>query len=230
MLNRFGQLPLPPYITHQPTSTDEQRYQTVFAKKPGAVAAPTAGLHFTNELLQHLQQQGTTLCEITLHVGAGTFLPIKVDDIQNHTMHSERYDISPKTFQQLLNCKQNKGRIIAVGTTSLRALEAWATETKIDLHKQEDLEKIQPFCQDGHQGDTDIFISPGYHFKVVDCLITNFHLPESTLLMLVSAFAGKNLISQAYQHAITNKYRFFSYGDAMWLTREHQPCTLPITN
>lgn len=215
LLNQFGTLPLPPYITHTPTQTDEQRYQTVYAKQPGAVAAPTAGLHFTNELLHAIKERGTTLSEITLHVGAGTFLPVKEDNIKDHQMHSERYEISKQCFTQLLNCKKQGGRIISVGTTSLRALEAWAKESNCNLNQH----KAESFCETGFQGDTDIFISPGFEFKVVDCLITNFHLPESTLLMLVSAFAGKERIDQAYQHAIEKQYRFFSYGDAMWLTR-----------
>lgn len=223
ILEQHGQLPLPPYITHNATGEDEQRYQTVFAQEPGAVAAPTAGLHFTEPLLNQLRTQGTQIEHLTLHVGAGTFLPVKTDNVDEHIMHSERFAISAKLVQTLIHTKKTGGRIIAVGTTSLRALEAWASETACNLNTPAGLEQAQQYAQQGYAGDTQIFIKPGYTFKVVDQLITNFHLPKSTLLMLVSAFAGKDHILQAYQEAIEQQYRFFSYGDAMWL--EQNQCT-----
>lgn len=219
LLEQHGTLPLPPYIEHQASNEDDERYQTVFAREPGAVAAPTAGLHFTDELLQRVQARGTRLLSLTLHVGAGTFLPVKTDNVDEHVMHSERYSISAAVIKSMLEAKQRGGRVIAVGTTSLRALEAWATETSSSLRHAEGLKRAEAFTQTGHAGDTQIFIKPGYDFKVADCLITNFHLPRSTLLMLVSAFAGKVSIEQVYDHAIKQEYRFFSYGDAMWLER-----------
>lgn len=220
LLEQYGQLPLPPYIEHDADQEDDERYQTVFAKQPGAVAAPTAGLHFTDDLLSQVQAQGVKLLQLTLHVGAGTFLPVKTDDISQHVMHSERYNLSGTLIQSLIEAKQKGGRIIAVGTTSLRALEAWASETGSDLNTPEGLVRAEDFTQNGHSGDTQIFITPGYTFKAVDCLITNFHLPKSTLLMLVSAFAGKDRIFEAYTHAVAQNYKFFSYGDAMWLERK----------
>ncbi|HEX4856586.1 MAG TPA: tRNA preQ1(34) S-adenosylmethionine ribosyltransferase-isomerase QueA [Limnobacter sp.] len=219
LLDRHGALPLPPYIAHEAGSEDDERYQTVFAREPGAVAAPTAGLHFTEELLKQVQARGTRVLNLTLHVGAGTFLPVKTDDVDNHVMHSERYSISGAVVSALLEAKRSGGRIVAVGTTSLRALEAWATETGCDLNTGQGLEKAQLYAASGHAGDTQIFIKPGYQFRAVDCLVTNFHLPKSTLLMLVSAFSGKDSILAAYEHAIAQQYRFFSYGDAMWLER-----------
>jgi S-adenosylmethionine:tRNA ribosyltransferase-isomerase len=201
IIEHCGQLPLPPYITHTPTAQDEARYQTVYAKELGAVAAPTAGLHFTQALLTRLKENNIATAEITLHVGAGTFQPVKVENLSEHRMHHERYAISAETVAALEATRARGGRIVAVGTTSLRALESWA-------------------WQPGQaQGDTGIFITPGYQFKVVDALITNFHLPKSTLLMLVSALAGMDTIRAAYAHAIEHRYRFFSYGDAMWLER-----------
>lgn len=223
LLDQYGQLPLPPYIEHAADQEDDERYQTVFAKEPGAVAAPTAGLHFTEQLLETVQTKGVKLLNLTLHVGAGTFLPVKTDDISQHVMHSERYQLSGSLIKALVNAKRQGGRIVAVGTTSLRALEAWATETSIDLNTPHGLEMAAEHASRGHSGDTQIFIKPGYKFKAVDCLITNFHLPKSTLLMLVSAFAGKDQIFAAYQHAVREKYRFFSYGDAMWLERQAHP-------
>lgn len=219
MLDQHGHIPLPPYISHEATADDEQRYQTVFAQEPGAVAAPTAGLHFTEDLLAQLAQRGTRILNITLHVGAGTFLPVKSDDVDDHVMHSERFNISAAVVSALLETKRQGGRVIAVGTTSLRALEAWANETQCNLNTPEGLCKASHYAETGYSGDTRIFIKPGYSFKAVDRLITNFHLPKSTLLMLVSAFAGKNFIFKAYQEAIDHNYRFFSYGDAMWLER-----------
>jgi S-adenosylmethionine:tRNA ribosyltransferase-isomerase len=224
LLDQHGSLPLPPYIAHSANTLDDERYQTVFAQELGAVAAPTAGLHFTTEQLKTIEGQGVGVLNLTLHVGAGTFLPVKTDHVQDHVMHSERYCIEANTIAALLQAKQRGGRVIAVGTTSLRALEAWASETHCNLHTAEGLSNALPYATQGHAGDTEIFITPGYSFKVVDCLITNFHLPKSTLLMLVSAFSGKDLIVQAYEHAITQGYRFFSYGDAMWLERQaHTP-------
>lgn len=220
LLEQYGQLPLPPYIEHAADQEDDERYQTVFAKEPGAVAAPTAGLHFTEPLLEAVQAKGVKLLNLTLHVGAGTFLPVKTDDISQHVMHSERYNLSGSLIRSLIDTKRQGGRIVAVGTTSLRALEAWATETSIDLNTPQGLEMATEYALKGHSGDTQIFIKPGYQFKAVDCLITNFHLPKSTLLMLVSAFAGKDQIFGAYQHAVKKQYRFFSYGDAMWLERQ----------
>lgn len=198
-LIQFGELPLPPYIAHTPDQTDDERYQTVVAKNPGAVAAPTAGLHFDEQLINTLKNKGVKVAFVTLHVGAGTFTPVRTEDIREHQMHFERYSIPPETRALLDQAKADNQRVIAIGTTSLRALESSAIM--------------------GDSGDTNIFITPGYQFKVVDALLTNFHLPKSTLLMLVSAFAGLGNIRQAYQHAIANKYRFFSYGDAMFLRK-----------
>lgn len=205
ILDQLGQLPLPPYIDHPPTADDEARYQTVYANEPGAVAAPTAGLHFDNAMLDTLRQRGVRMAQVTLHVGAGTFQPIRVDDIADHKMHSERYTIPQASVDAIGETRDRGGRVVAVGTTSLRALEAAAQQGML--------------C--AGSGETDIFITLGYRFRVVDALITNFHLPRSTLLMLVSAFAGFDSIRSAYAHAIANGYRFFSYGDAMFL--EHPP-------
>lgn len=203
VLERLGRLPLPPYIAHTPTADDEARYQTVYANEPGAVAAPTAGLHFDDAMLDALAQRGVRTARVTLHVGAGTFQPVRVETIAEHKMHSERYTIPQATVDAIRETRRNGGRVVAVGTTSLRALEAAAQAG--DLH--------------AGSGETDIFITPGYRFRVVDALITNFHLPKSTLLMLVSAFAGTDTIRAAYAHAIAERYRFFSYGDAMLLEK-----------
>jgi S-adenosylmethionine:tRNA ribosyltransferase-isomerase len=203
VLDALGRLPLPPYIEHVATADDEARYQTVFAARPGAVAAPTAGLHFDDAMLDALQAAGVRSARVTLHVGAGTFQPVRVDDIADHRMHSERYTIPQATVDAIIETRARGGRVVAVGTTSLRALEAAAQSGK--LH--------------AGSGETDIFITPGYAFRVVDALITNFHLPKSTLLMLVSAFAGTDAIRAAYAHAIQHRYRFFSYGDAMFLEK-----------
>ena len=199
ILQAIGELPLPPYIKHQANQEDEQRYQTVYAANPGAVAAPTAGLHFDAEILQQLSQQGVEIAKLTLHVGSGTFSPVRHENLENHQMHFERYVIPSATRAAINRAQAENRRIIAVGTTSLRALESAVTM--------------------GDNGDTNLFITPGYQFKVVNALITNFHLPKSTLLMLVSAFSGYTFIKSAYQHAIDQKYRFFSYGDAMFLER-----------
>ncbi|HWR76422.1 MAG TPA: tRNA preQ1(34) S-adenosylmethionine ribosyltransferase-isomerase QueA [Thiobacillus sp.] len=208
VLDQLGQLPLPPYIAHAPTADDEARYQTVYANEPGAVAAPTAGLHFDATMLKALREQGVRTALVTLHVGAGTFQPVRVDHIADHRMHSERYTIPLATVDAIRETRARGGRVVAVGTTSLRALEAAALEAATqsgNLH--------------AGSGETDIFITPGYRFQVVDALITNFHLPKSTLLMLVSAFAGLDTIRAAYAHAIAERYRFFSYGDAMFLEK-----------
>lgn len=208
VLDQLGQLPLPPYIAHTPTADDEARYQTVYANAPGAVAAPTAGLHFDDAMLNALREQGIRTAQVTLHVGAGTFQPVRVDNIAEHRMHSERYTIPQSTIDAIRETRARGGRVVAVGTTSLRALEAAALEAAA---QSGDLR--------AGAGETDIFITPGYRFHVADALITNFHLPKSTLLMLVSAFAGLDTIRAAYAHAIAERYRFFSYGDAMFLEK-----------
>lgn len=208
LLESYGQLPLPPYITRPATKTDEARYQTVYAKNLGAVAAPTAGLHFDTEAMVRLRNLGVRIAYVTLHVGAGTYQPVRVEHIQDHTMHSETFHILQETVDAIQQAKKNGGRILAVGTTSLRALEACA--------QQHDGELIAGY------GETNIFITPGYRFKIVERLLTNFHLPCSTLLMLVSAFAGVDTIKRAYQHAIQQRYRFFSYGDAMLIEKNHE--------
>ena len=200
LLERFGELPLPPYIEHQPDGEDAQRYQTVLAKNPGAVAAPTAGLHFDEAILKQLSDLGIQRATVTLHVGAGTFTPVREEDLSKHKMHHEWFSIPEETLLVIEETHSKGGRVIAVGTTSLRALESQALTQKT-------------------RGETNLFITPGFQFKTVDCLLTNFHLPKSTLLMLVSAFAGMDNIRAAYQHAIQEKYRFFSYGDAMFLSR-----------
>jgi S-adenosylmethionine:tRNA ribosyltransferase-isomerase len=215
LMERHGHMPLPPYIErHQsgaPSSQDvadeqedAQRYQTVFAKHPGAVAAPTAALHFDEAVLAALEAKGVQRASVTLHVGAGTFQPVKADNIADHVMHFERYAIPPATLQAIADCQARGGKVVAVGTTSVRSLETWAQTGQAS-------------------GDTNIFITPGFEFKVVDILITNFHLPKSTLMMLVSAFAGYDHILATYQHAIAQKYRFFSYGDSMLLQK-----TVPV--
>ena len=204
VLDRYGQLPLPPYIQHSPDAEDEVRYQTVFAREPGAVAAPTAGLHFDEQMLETLKQKGIRTAHVTLHVGAGTFQPVRVENIADHRMHCERYDVPESTVEAILETWQRHGRVTAIGTTALRALESAAQSGTLKAGK----------------GETSIFITPGYEFKVVQRLLTNFHLPKSTLLMLVSAFAGIDSIKNAYQHAIEQRYRFFSYGDAMLIDRK----------
>ncbi len=198
ILDKLGQMPLPPYITHQ--LKDKNRYQTVYAKYDGSAAAPTAGLHFTKELLSAVKEKGVDIAEVTLHVGLGTFRPVKVDNVLDHHMHSEFYMVSQEAADKVNTAKKNGGRIISVGTTSTRTLESAADEN--GMLKE---------CS----GWTDIFIYPGYKFKVIDCLITNFHLPQSTLVMLVSALAGREHILAAYKKAVEEKYRFFSFGDAM---------------
>jgi len=204
LLEQYGHLPLPPYITHNADSQDETRYQTVYAKHAGAIAAPTAGLHFDELMLTNLKNKGVQIAYVTLHVGAGTFQPVKVDNIAEHKMHSECYIIPPETATLIEYTRAAGSKITAVGTTALRALESAAQQGTIKTGSNE----------------TNIFITPGYKFKIVDRLLTNFHLPKSTLLMLVSAFAGFDHIKEAYQHAIKQQYRFFSYGDAMLLEKQ----------
>jgi S-adenosylmethionine:tRNA ribosyltransferase-isomerase len=209
LLAQHGALPLPPYITHEATNEDDERYQTVFSKHLGAVAAPTAGLHFDETMLEKIKQKGVDIAYITLHVGAGTFQPVRVDDISEHKMHSELYHISQVTIDMIAQTKLRGGKVTAIGTTALRALESAARITETDPKGE-----LQ-----ATSGETNIFITPGHRFKVVDRLFTNFHLPKSTLLMLVSAFAGVENIKNAYAHAIAQQYRFFSYGDAMLIER-----------
>ena len=211
LLDQHGHVPLPPYITHTDTEDDERRYQTVFAAKPGAVAAPTAALHFDEALLAELAQRGVTSASVTLHVGAGTFQPVRTENLADHTMHSEWFDVPPLTVDAIARTRAAGGRIVAVGTTTLRALESAARGGALEAGAR----------------DTDIFITPGFTFRVVDVLVTNFHLPKSTLMMLVSAFAGFDRVRSLYAHAIESRYRFFSYGDAMLLERtlpESTPC------
>lgn len=203
LLERHGHLPLPPYITHADGDADRTRYQTVYARRPGAVAAPTAGLHFDQPMLAQLRAMGVELAWLTLHVGAGTFQPVRVNDLAAHRMHGERYDIPQATVEAVARARAAGHAVVAVGTTSLRALEAAARRG--DLRSE--------------AGETDLFITPGYEFRIVDRLLTNFHLPKSTLLMLVAAFAGMEPVRAAYRHAIAQRYRFFSYGDAMLVDR-----------
>ena len=204
VLNEIGHIPLPPYIDRVDDNEDHNRYQTVYAKNDGAVAAPTAGLHFDELLLSSLEKKGISHAFITLHVGAGTFQPVKVEDIEGHKMHSEYYEISTETIDKIEQAKAIGGRIIAVGTTAVRALESASVNGKLINQK----------------GDTDIFIYPGFKFQTVDAMITNFHLPKSSLLMLVSAFIGFDEMFETYRHAIKEQYRFFSYGDAMLLEKK----------
>jgi S-adenosylmethionine:tRNA ribosyltransferase-isomerase len=207
LLERHGKLPLPPYIQRPAEASDEARYQTVYAQARGSVAAPTAGLHFDQPLLDALRAKGVELAWLTLHVGAGTFQPVRVDDLARHRMHRERYVIPVDTAAALVAARARGGRIVAVGTTTLRALEAAAQEGGILAGP----------------GETDLFILPGFRFRTADALITNFHLPKSTLLMLVSAFGGPENLRQAYRHAVAERYRFFSYGDAMFIKRQDAP-------
>lgn len=200
ILDTLGEMPLPPYITHR--LEDKNRYQTVYAKYDGSAAAPTAGLHFTNELLKQIEEKGIEIAYVTLHVGLGTFRPVKEDDILNHHMHSEYYEITQEAADKINACKKRGNRVICVGTTSCRTVESAADENGM----------LKAVC-----GNTEIFIYPGYRFKVLDALITNFHLPESTLIMLVSALAGREHVLAAYEEAVKEKYRFFSFGDAMYI-------------
>ena len=204
IMKTVGHIPLPPYISRNDEQDDASRYQTVYADKEGAVAAPTAGLHFTDEMLNRIREKGIQTAFVTLHVGAGTFQPVRVDNLDEHEMHKEYVELDQQVVDAVAKTKSRGGRIIAVGTTSVRSLESAAHKTG----------KLEVFT-----GDTQLFIRPGFEFNVVDAMLTNFHLPESTLLMLVSAFAGYENIMQAYSHAVKERYRFFSYGDAMWLTK-----------
>ena len=201
LMEQHGHVPLPPYITHADAAEDEQRYQTVFARNPGAVAAPTAALHFDEALLEQIAALGVQIAHVTLHVGAGTFQPVKTENLSEHQMHSEWYEVPPATQQAIADCRARGGRVVAVGTTTVRTLESWAQSGQAS-------------------GDTRIFITPGFEFRVVYRLVTNFHLPKSSLMMLVSAFAGYEHVMALYAHAIREGYRFFSYGDAMLLARQ----------
>ncbi|MCL5255889.1 MAG: tRNA preQ1(34) S-adenosylmethionine ribosyltransferase-isomerase QueA [Gammaproteobacteria bacterium] len=207
-LDEFGHMPLPPYIERSDEASDRERYQTVYGKKPGAVAAPTAGLHFDDAIMQQLAAKGVNTAYVTLHVGAGTFQPVRTDDIREHKMHSEYAEVPAEVVEAIRTTKAKGKRVIAVGTTSVRSLESAARANGGE---------IGVFA-----AETDIFIFPGYEFKVIDAMVTNFHLPESTLIMLISAFAGKTEVMNAYQAAIEHEYRFFSYGDAMLITRNDQ--------
>ena len=198
-INKIGRMPLPPYVKRDATKEDEARYQTIYALKDGAVAAPTAGLHFTPELMKALDEKGVETAMITLHVGPGTFQPVRVDDLENHKMHSEHFQINKSVAKKINEVKEKGGRVVAVGTTTVRTLES-----------SNDKGKVLP-----NEGETDIFVRPGSRFNIVDCMITNFHLPKSTLFMLVSAFAGTANMKKVYEEAVLEKYRFFSYGDAM---------------
>ena len=201
LMAAHGHVPLPPYITHADSDEDAARYQTVFAKHPGAVAAPTAALHFDDAVLAALDARGVRRAAVTLHVGAGTFQPVKTERIAEHVMHRERYHVPAATQAAIAACRARQGRVVAVGTTTVRTLESWAQSGAAD-------------------GDTGIFITPGFRFQVVDALVTNFHLPRSTLMMMISAFAGYEHVMALYRHAVAARYRFFSYGDAMWLKRQ----------
>jgi S-adenosylmethionine:tRNA ribosyltransferase-isomerase len=201
-------MPLPPYLHRPAEDADRERYQTVYARTPGAVAAPTAGLHFDEPLLAACERAGIARAHVTLHVGAGTFQPVRVDELREHRMHAELAEVPPATCEAVAACRARGGRVVAVGTTSVRALESAAAAGR-----------LEPFA-----GDTRLFITPGYRFRVVDALLTNFHLPESTLLMLVAAFAGTGHVLRAYEHAVAARYRFFSYGDAMFV--EPDPAAL----
>lgn len=209
ILNGIGHMPLPPYIDRPDEDADRELYQTVYSQKPGAVAAPTAGLHFDEPLLDALRKKGVEMAFVTLHVGAGTFQPVRVDSIEDHIMHAEYAEVPQEVVDAVLACRARGNRVIAVGTTSVRSLESAAQAAKNDV--------IEPFF-----GDTQIFIYPGYQYRVIDALITNFHLPESTLIMLVSAFAGYRHTMHAYKEAVKAQYRFFSYGDAMFITYNPQ--------
>jgi S-adenosylmethionine:tRNA ribosyltransferase-isomerase len=211
LLEQYGHLPLPPYISRSAEKADETRYQTIYARQAGAVAAPTAGLHFDEKMLSALQNMGVAIAYVTLHVGSGTFQPVRVEDIADHKMHREVFHVAPETVEAIRRAKAEGGAVIAVGTTSLRALEAASAAT-------EGAETTGSILVPGY-GETDIFITPGYRFRVVERLLTNFHLPRSTLLMLVSAFGGMENIRCAYEHAVRSRYRFFSYGDAMLIER-----------
>lgn len=209
ILESVGHMPLPPYIERPDEDSDKERYQTVYNKNPGAVAAPTAGLHFDDAIMQALRDKGVEIAFVTLHVGAGTFQPVRVETLDEHVMHKEYIEVSQQVVERVKATKAANKRVIAVGTTSMRSLESAAMASKDGV--------LEPFY-----GDSDIFIYPGYEFKVIDAMVTNFHLPESTLIMLISAFAGYDNVMKAYQHAIAKEYRFFSYGDAMFIEKQNK--------
>ena len=213
LLDQHGATPLPPYIEHAAEQEDDERYQTVYAKEPGAVAAPTAGLHFDQAMLDQLSNMGVSQAFVTLHVGAGTFQPVRTENLSEHIMHAERYAVPPETVERVLATRAAGGRVVAVGTTSVRALESAAAQLAQDA----------AMAGNTLEGDTRLFITPGYRYQWVDALVTNFHLPQSTLLMLVSALAGMEPIQRAYAHAVQSRYRFFSYGDAMFIESATQP-------
>jgi S-adenosylmethionine:tRNA ribosyltransferase-isomerase len=219
VLEQAGHVPLPPYIDRADEAGDRERYQTLFARAPGAVAAPTAGLHFDEALLAAIRARGVDLGFVTLHVGAGTFQPVRVDDLSQHKMHRERFSIPADLCERIEATRQRKGRVVAVGTTVVRALETAAARAPVERPLGASPSGARPGPLQPMSGETDIFITPGFEFRVVDALLTNFHLPESTLLMLVSAFAGRSRVLHAYDHAVRQRYRFFSYGDAMWIPR-----------
>ncbi len=214
ILDRIGHMPLPPYIDRPDENSDRERYQTVYNQRPGAVAAPTAGLHFDEAMLAALKAKGAEIAYVTLHVGAGTFQPVRVDKVEDHHMHSEFAEVSSEVVEAVKSTRARGGRVIAVGTTSVRSLESAAKASRAQG------EVLMPYAQ-----ETDIFLYPGCEFLLVDAMITNFHLPESTLIMLVSAFAGQDNVMNAYRHAVANQYRFFSYGDAMFVTKQEQNAT-----
>ena len=209
LLREHGDVPLPPYIARAPLPEDVERYQTVFARAPGAVAAPTAGLHFDQALLAELRERGVETAFVTLHVGAGTFAPVRTERVEEHVLHAERIEVSAEVCAAIAACRARGGRVVAVGTTTVRSLEAAALAAARPDGAPE------PFA-----GETQLFIRPGFRFRVVDALVTNFHLPESSLLMLVAAFASREATLAAYRHAVASRYRFFSYGDAMWVSPE----------
>ncbi len=229
LMERHGHVPLPPYITHTDSAEDAARYQTVFAKNPGAVAAPTAALHFDDTLLAAIDAMGVQRAHVTLHVGAGTFQPVKTETLAEHQMHSEWYNVPLATQQAIADCHARAGRVIAVGTTTVRTLESWAQEIGVGSELRESQSGSVDSALTPFSGDTNIFITPGFNFQLVDLLITNFHLPKSTLMMLVSAFAGYEHIMALYAHAIQEQYRFFSYGDSMLLTRQQVRVNAPLT-
>jgi S-adenosylmethionine:tRNA ribosyltransferase-isomerase len=215
---RWGDVPLPPYIHRATDANDRERYQSIFARERGAVAAPTASLHFDSQLIRDIEAMGVSRAFVTLHVGAGTFQPVRMDDLDAHVMHAERVTVSAETCRAIEKTRAEGGRVVAIGTTVIRALESAAlAATPADQVAPASLRPVLP--ADGWSGETRLFIRPGFNFQVADALLTNFHLPESTLLMLVCAFAGMPPVMTAYEHAVREKYRFFSYGDAMFLTR-----------
>ncbi|WP_347332285.1 tRNA preQ1(34) S-adenosylmethionine ribosyltransferase-isomerase QueA [Marinimicrobium locisalis] len=227
-LERLGHMPLPPYIEREDEALDRERYQTVYGRRAGAVAAPTAGLHFDADLLEQLQKRGVTLAFVTLHVGAGTFQPVRVENIAEHRMHSEVMEIDEEVCRKVRATRAGGGRVIAVGTTSVRCLETAAMQAEDGPSAEEGAPQVAEGGIVPYRGETDIFITPGYEFRAVDALLTNFHLPESTLLMLISAFAGYRHTLAAYEAAVEQQYRFFSYGDAMFITRNPDAPREPV--